>query len=59
MPHLPKAAKAQFEALYSTTEEDFQICFWYYCCVVVAIAFACFQEKDVPARFAFYSDKIM
>ncbi len=55
MPHLPQSARAQFEALYSTTEEDFKNCFWYYSCVVIAIAFACFQDKDLPSRYAFYS----
>jgi hypothetical protein len=31
MPHMPMAARAQFESLYSTTQEDFQVCYWYYC----------------------------
>ena len=34
-------------------EGQFDACFWYFVVVTIACSFACFQQTDLPTRFAF------
>lgn len=40
---------------YSATMADLRDCFTYYVIAVTLCAFSCFQQPDIPARFAFWN----